>query len=97
MQNESENPAMSALILRLEALQGPLRLGLGALLAIVRDHGRYLRLDVPARTAALQAWNRPVWWPMLLGGTLVVAGIWFARRSLKVRERTNARGEVLSS
>jgi ABC-type transport system substrate-binding protein len=64
---------------------------------LIRDHGRYLRLDVPARLAALQAWNRPVWWPMVLGGALIVVGLWFARRSLKVRERTNARGEVLAS
>ncbi len=64
---------------------------------LIRDHGRYLRLDVPARLTALQAWNRPVWWPMVLGGVVVLLGIWFARRSLKLRERTNARGEVLSS
>ena len=37
--------------------------------------------DVPARVAALQAWNRPVWWPMalvLLG--LLGVTVWALRR-----------------
>ena len=60
---------------------------------LVRDHGRYLRLDVPARLAALSAWNRPVWWPLaaLVAFALVLVGV--ARAQLRRRERTNARGE----
>ena len=64
---------------------------------LVRDHGRYLRLDVPARVAALQAWNRPVWWPMLLLGAVLVALAAYARHRIRMRERTNARGEVLAA
>jgi hypothetical protein len=64
---------------------------------LIRDHGRYLRLDVPARVAALQAWNRPVWWPMLLLGAGLVALAAYARHRIRLRERTNARGEVLAA
>ena len=63
---------------------------------LLRDQGRYLRLDVPARVAALQTWNKPVWWPLPLIGLGIAALVWIARRNLKRRERTNARGEVLA-
>ena len=62
---------------------------------LVRDQGRYLRVDVPRRLAAHEAWNRPVWWPLLLIGALVLALVWVARNHFRKRERTNARGEVL--
>ncbi len=62
---------------------------------LVRDHGRYMRLDVPQRLAALRSWNQPVWWPLALAAAAVLALVWVARRQLKRRERTNARGEVL--
>ena len=62
---------------------------------LIRDHGRYLRLDVDERVRAQAAWNRPVWWPMI-ALTLLAAGLLLlAARSFKRRERTNARGEVL--
>ena len=63
---------------------------------LIRDHGRYLRIDTKQRLAALSAWNHPVWWPALL--LLATAGllVWVGRRQLKLRERTNARGEVLA-
>ena len=64
---------------------------------LVRDHGRYLRLDVPARTAALAAWNRPVWWPLAALLALGVAIVFYTRRSMRRRERMNARGEVLAA
>ncbi len=63
---------------------------------LIRDHGRYLRLDVPARVAAQAAWNKPVWWPLLLIGALLLALVWIARNHFRKRERTNARGEVLA-
>jgi len=63
---------------------------------LVRDQGRYLRLDVPQRLATMAGWNRPVWWPLLLIGALVLALVWVARSHFRKRERTNARGEVLA-
>ena len=62
---------------------------------LIRDHGKYLRLDIDERVRKLAEWNRPVWWPMgLVGLTLlaVVVALW---RNLRRRELTNARGEVL--
>ena len=62
---------------------------------LIRDHGKYLRLDVPERVKKLAEWNKPVWWPMLLllaAALLLLAVGW---RSLKRRERMNARGQVL--
>jgi len=64
---------------------------------LVRDPGRYYKLDTAERAQRVAQWNRPVWWPIVLGVLGVVAVIWFAMRSFKRRERTNARGEVLAS
>jgi hypothetical protein len=64
---------------------------------LIRDHGRYLKLDIAAREAALVQWNRPVWWPIVLIGAGLVAVVLFTRRNLKRRERLNGRGEVLAT
>ena len=62
---------------------------------LIRDHGRYLRLDVDERRRAQAEWNKPVWWPLILL-ILVFAGLLLlAARSFKRRERMNARGEIL--
>ena len=63
---------------------------------LVRDHGRFLRLDVPARVAAQQRWNAPVWWPVLVLLAAALALWQLARRTLRKRERTTGRGEVLA-
>ena len=63
---------------------------------LIRDHGRYLRLDANERTARLGDWNRPLWWPLALLAVLAVVGVWLARKTLRRRERMNARGEVLA-
>jgi len=63
---------------------------------LIRDHGKYLRLDVDERVRKLAEWNRPVWWPMGLIGGSVLALLWLGWRSLRRRERTNARGEVIA-
>lgn len=64
---------------------------------LVRDHGRYLKLDVPAREAALATWNKPVWWPLVAIVAVLVGAFVFTRRSMRIRERMNARGEVLAA
>lgn len=63
---------------------------------LIRDHGRYLRLDSAKRVAKLAEWNHPVWWPMLLIAAVVLGGVLIARNSLRRRERMNARGEILA-
>jgi ABC-type transport system substrate-binding protein len=62
---------------------------------LIRDHGRYLKLDLPAREAALATWNRPVWWPLVLIVAALAAVVFYTRRSVRRRERMNGRGEVL--
>ncbi len=62
---------------------------------LIRDDGRYLRLDVNKRVAELARWNRPVWWPLWLLLAAAVVLVWVARRHLVRRSRTNARGDVL--
>jgi len=64
---------------------------------LVRDHGRYLRLDVAAREAALATWNKPVWWPVALIVAALAAIVFFTRRSVRRRERINGRGEVVTA
>jgi ABC-type transport system substrate-binding protein len=63
---------------------------------LIRDHGRYVKLDIPRRVAALAEWNKPVWWPLVAIGAVLVLLIWTARRALRRRERTTGRGEVLT-
>lgn len=63
---------------------------------LIRDHGRYLRLDPAQRAAALKEWNHPIWWPLLLLAAGAVAAVVALRRVLQRRERTNARGDILA-
>jgi ABC-type transport system substrate-binding protein len=60
---------------------------------MLRDPGRYMRLDPAERVARMHEWNRPVWWPVLLIIAGIVAVVLLAMRSFRQRERTNARGE----
>ena len=64
---------------------------------LIRDFGKYIRLDVPQRVAAVHAWNRPVWWPLAAIIAFVLALVAFARHNLRKRERMNARGELLAN
>jgi ABC-type transport system substrate-binding protein len=63
---------------------------------LVQDFARYLRLDVPRRTASLAEWNRPTVWPLLVLAGMAVGLIWIARRALRRRERLTGRGDVLA-
>jgi len=62
---------------------------------LIRDHGRYLRLDTEARVAKLAQWNKPVWWPVAAIAALIGAIVFYTRQHLRRRERLNARGELL--
>ncbi|MBL8286727.1 MAG: peptide ABC transporter substrate-binding protein, partial [Rubrivivax sp.] len=62
---------------------------------LIRDHGRFLRLDTAARVKSLAQWNRPLWWPVVVLVLGAVALVAVAMRVLRRRERTNARGQVL--
>ena len=62
---------------------------------LVRDHGKYLRLDVPERVRLQAEWNQPVWWPLGLLALAAVALAFGGWRSLRRRERRNAYGEVV--
>ena len=62
---------------------------------LIRDHGRYLRLDPALRVAKLAEWNKPVYWPVVAIVVLIAALVAFTRRHLRRRERLNARGELL--
>ena len=61
---------------------------------LIRDHGRYLRLDVAERVKRQAEWNHPVWWPLIAAAVAALAMLLVATRSLRRRERLNARGEV---
>ena len=63
---------------------------------LIRDQGRYLRLDVAQRVKRQQEWNAQVWWPMLLLCGALAVLVLVAVRSFRRRERMNARGEVLA-
>ena len=62
---------------------------------LVRDHLRYLKLDLPAREAAVTGWNRAIWLPAALGALAFAALIWAAVRAFRRRERMDARGRIL--
>ncbi len=63
---------------------------------LVRDQGRYLRIDTAERVKRLNEWNQPVWWPVGLLGLALLALVVVAVRSFRRRERMNARGEILA-
>jgi len=63
---------------------------------LIRDPGRYMRIDTAERVARQREWNRPVWWPLILGVLGLAAVVWFAVRSFRRRERSTARDQALA-
>jgi ABC-type oligopeptide transport system substrate-binding subunit len=63
---------------------------------LIRDTGRYLRIDAAERVNRLKEWNQPVWWPVILAGLALLALVGVAVRSFRRRERMNARGEIMA-
>ena len=51
---------------------------------------KYKRIDGAARVTAQQAWNKPVLWPLVLVGLLLVASLIPAIRGFRARERSRA-------
>jgi len=58
---------------------------------VIRDMGRYYRVDPALRTKKLAEWNHPVWWPLVAFGVLLLALVVLARRSFVAREQATAR------
>ena len=63
---------------------------------LIRDPGRYYRLDPAERVARQKEWNQQIWWPLILGVLALLGLLFMAWRTLRLRERTNARGEVMA-
>jgi ABC-type transport system substrate-binding protein len=64
---------------------------------LIRDPGRYMRMDTAVRAAKVAEWNRPVWWPLVLVVLALAALVWFALRSFRLRERSTARGAAAAA
>ncbi len=64
---------------------------------LIRDHGRYLRLDAETRAAKQREWNRPVWWPLPAMLAALLAAVALARAQLRRRERLDGRGRPVDA
>jgi ABC-type transport system substrate-binding protein len=62
---------------------------------LIRDMGRYYRIDAAERVRKQREWNAPVWWPLWLIAAVSLAGVAVMWRSHRRRERLNARGVEL--
>lgn len=62
---------------------------------IVRDMARYYRVDPAQRTELLEAWNKPVWWPVPAIGAALLLLLLVARSAWRRHERSDARGRVV--
>jgi ABC-type transport system substrate-binding protein len=63
---------------------------------LIKDMGRYYRIDAAERVAKQREWNKPVWWPLVALLVALAAVLVIGMRSFKRRERMNARGEVMA-
>ncbi len=57
---------------------------------VIRDMGRFYRVDPALRVKKQSEWNQPVWWPLIALGLIAVALLVLARRSYAARERATA-------
>jgi ABC-type transport system substrate-binding protein len=63
---------------------------------LIRDMGRFYRIDAAERVRRQAEWNRPVLWPLALGALGVVAAFAVGWRAFRRRERLDARGRVVA-
>jgi len=63
---------------------------------LIRDMGRYYRIDSAQRVKLQREWNQPVWWPLAALLAALAAVLLIGLRSFRRRERLNARGEVMA-
>lgn len=68
----------------------------GVVPIMFRDMAKYYRLDTGQRTQKLVEWNKPTYWPLAIFAVLALIVAFVARKQFRRRERTNARGQVLT-
>ncbi len=64
---------------------------------VIRDMGRYYRVDPVVRVQKQAEWNRPIWWPLMALMAIGVALLVLARRSQSAREERTALGAFEAS
>jgi ABC-type transport system substrate-binding protein len=57
---------------------------------LIRDMAKYYRIDPALRVEKQAAWNKPIWWPLVLLLALLLALVWVARRGYQQRQRATA-------
>jgi hypothetical protein len=69
----------------------------GVVPIMFRDLAKYYRLDTTMRAQKQAQWNNPTYWPLAIFIALALIVAWIARNQFRRRERTNARGQVLTA
>ncbi len=63
---------------------------------LIKDQGRYLRLDTAERVRQQAAWNRPLWWPVGVAALALVTLALALRAQWRARQRRRALATVPS-
>ncbi|WP_130432755.1 ABC transporter substrate-binding protein [Rivibacter subsaxonicus] len=63
---------------------------------MVRDMARYYRIDPKQRVELQSQWNHPQWWPLVLMAAVLALLVGIGLRIHRRRERSTARGEVVT-
>lgn len=64
---------------------------------MVRNALQFYKVDASLRTEKQAEWNRPIWWPLVVMGLLLVLVFWIAGRTLKRMRSGNAFGQPVSA